>query len=431
MMNGFDWFTGLATIDAPCPHMLTEPLGLRQFYATPNRPELGTRVPRILMHESLHAFQLAGSHWLQQMVAEEWERVLTYEQTGQAQPPGQFRLQYGHPSKTVQLSVRDLVECLARFWDVHTRGPDRVLAEEPWHDPDGRIARLLADRRARGGIPYTDEEYDAAMRAGVGLDTYVRPYLWLLAAAKDSPAVHHLGQHDSSRNAKRATWAVNMLMPIVGFVALNTDDPVTAFITGIDTVLGDPKGLLLPTAAENTWALVEIDLLTVWPSLCERLAVTLKELGLPPRASLTGPIERVGWREHPVWRFLPERMNAWRQAIAVLANEEPTQDPKRPWLPLERRCLRDVLHHHAFAGHGLMGLPDFRCALGTAFSPPLLRFNDRQIAATESAVAFAPWFIGDQTLIAAVDEAVSRHRKLRNADTAARLGVAPFSFDHE
>jgi len=429
MMNGFDWFTGLATIDEPCPHMLAEPLGLRQFYTTPNRPELGNRVPRILMHESLHAFQLAGSHWLQQMVAEEWERLLNYEQTGQVQPPGPLRRQYGHPSEAVQLSVRDLVECLARFWDVHMRGPDRVLAEEPWHDPDGRIARLLADHRARGGIPYTDEEYDAAMLAGVGLDTYVRPYLWLLAAAKDSPAVHHLGQHDPSRNAKRATWAVNMLLPIVGFIALNTDDPVRAFITGIDTVLGDPRGLFLPTAADNVWSLVGIDLLTVWPPLCERLATTLREQGLPPRASLTGPVQRIGWREHPVWRFLPERMAAWRQVVSELAKEEPDQDPKRPWLPLERLCLRDVLRHHAFAGCGLMGLPDFRCTLGTAFSPPLLRFSDHQIPATESAAAFAPWSIDDQALIAAVEEAVSRHRRLRNADAAARFGVVHFSFD--
>lgn len=424
MTNGFDWFTGLATIDATCPPRLAEPQGLRRFYAAPNHPEFGSRVPRILMHESLHAFQLAGSYWLQQMVAEEWERVLDAERTGRAKPPGPLRHQYGRHVGGAPLSVRDLVECLARFWDVHLRGPDRVLAEEPWQDPDGRIARLLADRRARGGIPYTDEEYDAAMLAGAGLDTYVRPYLWLLAAAKDSPAVGHLGRHDPSRNAKRATWAVNILLPIIGFIALNTDDPVRAFITGIDYVLADPQGLSLPTTAENVWELIDLDQLTAWAPLSQRLAAHLKEQGLPPRASLTGPVERIGWREHPVYRFLPERFAAWQNGLMALISEEPPEDPQRPWLGLGRHLLRDVLRKHAFAGCGLMGLPDFRAALGVAFSPPLLRFDDRQLPATESAAPWAPWSIDDQTLIAAVEEAVHRHRLLRTNDLTARLGIA-------
>jgi hypothetical protein len=53
-----------------------------------------------------------------------------------------------------------------------------------------------------------------------------------------------------------------------------------------------------------------------------------------------------------------------------LAKEEPDHDPKRPWIPLERLCLRDVLHHHAFAGCGLMGLPDFRCTWELHFHHP-------------------------------------------------------------
>lgn len=428
--NGFDWFTGSASFAARCPPGLARPKGLLGFFVSPNDPDFGTVVPRVLMHECLHAFQLAGSRWLQRMVAEEWERVLAMERTGNAPPLGPLRRQFARPASDMPFSVRDLVECLARFWDMHVRGPDRVLEEEAFPDPHGYFAAKRLARRAQGTITYTHIEYDAAMKAGMGQDSYPRLYLWMLRAARDSPAVKELGKHDPSRNEGRASWAVNVLMPVVSFIALNTADPVRAFVFCVNTVLGNKEGLFLPTVAEDP--LIELDQLATWQLLVERLSRELTAAGLPSEASLGGPTDLEGWREHPVWRYMPQRFDALRKCLTHMLTDQmvPKPDPRRPWQAVKHKLLREVLHKHAFAACALMGLPEFRPPLGIAFAPPVLHFSDRQLAETESATTLVPWPLDGTALTAAVDDAVRRHRALRNADFAAKFNIQPDSFRH-
>lgn len=424
--NGFDWFTGLAAIAAPCPSALYENGGLAVFFAAPNRADYGQRLPRVLMHECMHCFQLAGSNWLQRLVAEEWSRVLELERTGVAPELGPLRRSYGRADQGMPFSVRDLVECLARYWDMHVRGPDRVLSEETFLDPQGSIAAMRAARQLRTDIPYTSAEYDAAMRAGAEADTYPRPYLLLQRAALDSPAVKWLGRDDPARNPNRASWAVNLLLPMVGFVALNTAEPVRAFVAGIDAVLGDEYGLHLETAAANYAGLIELDQLACWGPIVERIVRVLAAEGIPMRASLGGPVELEGWREHPVWRFMPARFDALRTGLsAMLKHQGDAEDPRRPWLPLLRELLAMVLRNHAFAALGLMGIPALRQQLGVAFAPPMLRFEDYDIMAPSVAANFAPWPVTAAELRMAVDEATLRHRALRDADVAAKFGLSP------
>ncbi len=426
-VDGFDWFTGLASVAAPCPPALLPPHGLQSFFAAPNQAGLGAKVPRVLMHECLHAFQLAGSSWLQRLVAEEWERVLALERTGRAPSHGPLRRAFGRPAPGQTSAVRDVVECLARFWDMHIRGPDRVLAEEGFPDPDGHFAALRAERCAQGVIPYTSEEYDAAMTAGAAQDSYPRLYLKLLHDALASPAVKSLGQHDPAHNAGRATWAVNVVLPIAGFMALNTSDPVRALQLCMEAVLGDERGLRLATVAGNTE--IALDQLCCWSQLVGPLSRVLAAAGLAPTASLSGPVEVEGWREHPVWRHLTQRCAALCTGLRLMLSQSPpTPDPRRPWLVPQYELMQVVLRDHAFAVFGLMGVPPFRLQLGAAFAPPVLRFSDAQLCATEAAAAAAPWPLTGPALLAAVEEARRRHRALRDADFAAKYGVAPGAF---
>ncbi len=428
-IDGFDWFTGLATVAAKCPKALLQPNGPQRFFESPNHADFGTRVPRVLMHESLHMFQLAGSSWLQRLVAEEWSRVLVLERTGMAPPPGSLRSAFGRPQPGFPFSVRDLVECLARFWDMHMRGPDRVLEEEAFPDPKGTFAALRKARQAKQVIPYTVLEYNAAMQASALYDSYPRLYLQMFQAALNSPAVKRLGRHDPGRNANRASWAVNVLLPIAGFVALNTSDPVRAFIMCMDKVLGEAEGLRLATAADNVNELIELDQLACWSQLVEPLSLVLSEANLVPRASLTGPMEEEGWREHPVWRHLPRRFEGLCKGLSAMLSQPPGQpDPQRPWLPLLQSLLRSVLEEHAFAACGLMGVPAFRLQLGAAFAPPMLCFADAQLCATNFAASIAPWPLTEKELIAAVKDAVHRHRALRNADFAAKFSIQSGTF---
>lgn len=431
--NGFTWFTGLATFAAPCPAALREPRGLRRFFVAPNDAAFGARVPRTVVHESLHAFQLAGSSWLQRMVAEEWERVLTLEHTGTAPPLGPLRTTFGRPAPGMPYSVRDLVECLARFWDLHVRGPDRIIEEEALPDPGGRLAALRAARRAAGGPPrYTMIEYEAAMRgggSGESLDSYARPYLWLEWAAFNAPAVTTLGAHDPAHNHTRASWAAQVLVPIAGFVALNTDDPVRALVVCADEILGDPEGLRVPTLAGDL-ASIELDVLACWTPFVERMARALRAAGLPPSASPRGLINRQGWCEHPVWRYHARRCDAIARGLTAMLTYDASGAPimAPPQEPPGDALLRDVLRQHAFAAYALMGLPALRTQLGVAFAPPVMRFPDASLTATEAVAGFAPWPVDAATLTAAVDDAVRRHEPLWSADSASRLGLPASAF---
>ena len=425
----FDWFTGLATISQPCPPALrANNLGV--FFSAPNRPEFGVAVPRVLMHECLHAFQLAGSRWLQRMVAEEWRRLLEFERTGRAPALGRLRSAWGRPPAGYPFSVRDLVECLARFWDVHIRGARRILAEDAAvtgtgqpiaNGPEGEVGFPLADRA---------EEYEAAIRTGQKLDSYPVPYLHLQWAAAHAPAVLALGPSDANRLRLRASWAAQLLLPMAGFVALNTDEPVQAYVIAVDSILADPDtGALLKRG--NEWDLIELDWLTHWGWIVERMSAALTRSGLPPKADPAGLRGEPGWTEHPVWRYHAERFQALAAGLVHLMSDEGAgrATEARPWRPVQHQMLCDLLRKgHSFAAYALMGIPDLRSHLGSAFAPPLLRFADADCAATSSASPRAPWPVDAVALTAAVEACVARHRALRSADVAAKFNAPSSAF---
>ncbi len=436
--DSFDWFTGLATVAAVCPPTLAQPDGMQDFYHNPNKAEFGFEVPRILMHECIHAFQLAGSRWLQEMVTEEWERLLEFERTGQAPAMGPHRSDYGRAANGMPIAVRDLVECLARFWDMHIRGPDRVLEEEKFSDEDGSIARLIDERHKRGGTAYSGHEYQAAMIAGTGADEYPRIYLSLVHDALLSPALEKLGHGDQAHQANRAFWAANVLLPVAGYPALNTDDPIRAFSVGVDGVLNAEDGLVLCTAKGNTWNLIELDMLATWSALAARLASAMIGDGLVPKLAPRGLTDREGWQLHPVWRHWSARMEAMDRGLAsLLLSPLPPPDLQYPWRDLRRRLTRAALRAEDFsttgrvitdAAMGLMGVSEYRCLLGAAFTPPLIRFSDRDLCATEAVGPFVAWPVSETILTAAVADAVRRHRALRNADVASRYGLPHTAF---
>ena len=409
--SGFDWFTGLAVLNAPCPPALQQPDGLQRFFLTPNHADFGAAVPRILMHECLHVFQLAGSAWLQRMVAEEWQRVLAFEADGKAPPLGPLRTAWGQRAGDMPYSVRDIVECLARFWDIHIRDPRTILDEND----------------TKPG-PYDYLAYEYALRAGAKLDSYPKPYLHIQIAALHSPAIAKLGAASPQHNEKRASWATQLLFPLVGFLALNTVDPVRAFIVGMDDILGDPDGLIIPTAATADGIdHIELTWLSVWPQLTPRLAAALAKAGLPLGANPMGLADQPGWSDHPVWRFGVARAQALVRYLDAIAQAPPPPDAPGWKLAIAEITAR-TLKENGFAVHAFPGLPVFRAALGFAFAPPLLRLSDATLPASRNSFAGQPWPLDDEALTATVTDTARRHRALRDADVAARYGLPATAF---
>jgi len=417
MGTEFNWFSGVAEIAAPCPPGLAADRGLQPFFEAPNAPEWGAALPRWLYHECLHFWQLASSRYLQLIVVAEWERVFAFERD-RALPRG-ARYAYGSVGAGEPFSVRDLVECLARFWDVHTRGATRILCEED-NDLDGRLA-LIDAVRYEGG--YSSEEFDGVMRSGRDREVYARPYHWMRERAAAAPAVRELpGSMESA-----TSWAVNLLLPIAGFVALNTEAPVAAFVAAFDRGLS-PDGIGIAAGRRDRRLSINLDWLDFWPVLAPGLARAVRRIGLHTWLGTAGygVLENPALSAHPVYRHLTSRMNALNDVLRNMRANRVFNPPRDDSGNIgDAFLLRElaITRQDYWPVFSLPGQPNFRLLLGSLFAPPLVRFDDAEIPATASTLSEWPWPVDGPTLANAVHQSEARLCALRNAEAAARFGV--------
>ncbi|KIH77314.1 hypothetical protein SAMN05660860_02081 [Geoalkalibacter ferrihydriticus] len=429
MKTEFNWFTGVACIAAPCPVALLGDSGLQPFFQRPNDPAWGIALPRQLYHESLHYWQLASSRHLQMIVVAEWERLLRFEKDGAVLPRSELRKSFGRAAADEPFSVRDLIECLARFWDVHTRSPTRLIREEG-SDLGGRLREIDAIR-PQGS--YASLEFDTVMLTGPDCKVYAKPYRWMLERARAAPAVHALpGPVEES-----ASWSVNLLLPVASFLALNTDAPVAAFVAGFERGLSEDV-LGEASARRNPLKAINLDWLDFWSVLANGLSKTLKRIDLPtwlaPWVGF-GVLENKAFLDHPVYRHLCARMMSLDEALDSLRKNQRMRflfnSPPDAAQDIDgAMALREALvtQPDRWPVFSLPGQPTFRSLLGGMFAPPLVRFDDRDLVATVSAFPDWPWSIDAAALSAAVDETKARFAALEAAETAVRLGLPPNAF---
>lgn len=430
MKTGFNWFTGVAYIAAPCPVELLGDSGLQLFFERPNDPAWGISLPRRLYHESLHFWQLASSRYLQMIVVGEWERLRRFELDGVVPPRSEQRRTLGRTIANEPFSVRDLIECLARFWDVHTRSPTRLIREEG-NDLEGRLREIDSIRPQDA---YSSLEFDTVMMTGPDCEVYAKPYHWMLERARASPAVHAL----PGPVEEAASWSVNLLLPVTSFLALNTDAPVAAFVAGFERGLSQD---VLGVAATRRDPLkrINLDWLDFWSVLAKGLSRTLKRIDLPTWLGHwvgLGVLENKAFLDHPVYRHLRARMMSLDDALDSLRKRQlmryafnpPPNDPQ----DIDEAMLKRevfVTEPDRWPVFSLPGQPTFRSLLGGMFAPPLVRFDDTDLDATVSAFPDWPWPIDATALATAVDEAESRFAALNAAETAVRLGLPSNAFE--
>jgi len=429
MRTEFNWYTGAAHIAVPCPDALHGDSGLQPFFQKPNDPAWGVELPRQLYHESLHFWQLVSSRHLQLIVAAEWERLQKFERDGTVPPRSELRKSFGRTAADEPFSIRELVECLARFWDVHTRSPARLIREEG-SDLNGRLQEI-DEIRPRGA--YASLEFDTVMLTGPDCEIYAMPYRWMLERARAAPAVHALpGNVEES-----ASWSVNLLLPVAGFLALNTDAPVAAFVAAFERGLKEDV-LGEAAARRNPHKIINLDWLDFWGVLAMGLSKSLDRIGLSTWLAAWvgfGVLGSEAFLDHPVYRHLRARMKSLDEALdrvrnnvlmRYLFNAPPDTD-----LDIDRAmALREahVTGPDRWPVFSLPGQPNFRGLLGGMFAPPLVRFDDRDLAATASAFDDWPWPLDATALGAAVDEAEARFAALEAAETAIRLGLPANAF---
>jgi hypothetical protein len=418
--NQFVWCIGAADIAGPCPPELAAGRDLKAFFSAPNHPRWGATLPRHLYHECLHFWQLTSSRYLQLLVVEEWERLRTFEGEGKLVPSTAWEVGFGSAAPGEPFSVRDLVECLARFWDVHTRGPTRLLREEA--DALGvDLARIDAIRPGGG---YSSVEFDAVMERGADCQAYAAPYQWMLARAKAAPAVRALpGPLDQA-----ASWAVGLLLPIAGFLALNTEAPVPAFRIAFERGLA-PDAIGIAAQRRDPRHAIQLDWLDFFDALSVGLFKTLNRQRHDVWISKWvgfGVLENPAFVDHPVYRHLRARMAALDDALHHQRRRyvfnPPQDDPDDIDQGLLLRELR-VTASDRWPVFAFPGEPNFRALLGGMLAPPVVRFDNTTIPATTSAFADWPWPVDGNALVAGVAEAERRLDALYRVEAAARFGL--------
>ena len=418
MSTSFNWFTGVANINLPCPRELRGGPGLLAFYAAPNNDAWGPDLPRWLYHESLHFWQLVSSSHLQQLVASEWDRVLAFEANGVPPPASPIRTSYARRGAGEPFSVRELVECLARFWDVMTRGSHRLIREEG-DTLQGRLAEIERERQQRGNDEQSQWEFDAFMSGGRDQGSYGAPYVWMRERARSSSLIAGVGD-------VAAIWAVMLFLPIAGRLALNTASPVASFIAAFDAAL-KPVALQKTMDRRNQQLSIHREWLGQWNAVETTMCDALGLDGVPIGETKLGVLSK-----HPVYRHLGNRAESMGMSIGSFANEYragrmgPLTPVQAANLPHEVYLALDC----PWAVLALPGQPAYRWLIGGVLAPPLTRFLDVDLPATGQVFPTLPWPIPESELVAAVHDCETRHGALQRAEAALKFGLPQGAFAH-
>ncbi len=174
------------------------------------------RVPslRVYIHETIHFWQTLNQGYLTNLAQEEWLALLEFEKTGRNAKYGNLQSAYTTKELSVNYSTADLVEGLARFWDIMILGPDRL---EEWNT-GGYSHRT----------PFTTERQDDPQKPVKPMTNQLFDRLMQLEDAYAAPFRLMLEQ-----------WGTNnsiMLFPLVGHFSMQTPKPAQTFAAATEAL---------------------------------------------------------------------------------------------------------------------------------------------------------------------------------------------------
>ncbi|HET9001517.1 MAG TPA: hypothetical protein VFP86_17895 [bacterium] len=391
MSAQFDYLTGAVTVADEAPPAWNRPGVLEEFYGHPNDDQWGPRLSRILYHESVHFWQLLSSFYMAEIVATEWARVCHFEKTGEILPVSEHKIAHTQRRGDQPFSPFELVECWARYWDVHTRSPERVIREEGLESTVAEVPRPFG---------YASPEYDLVMTKGDDCENYAAPYRWMLERMRGN------------------SRAVAYLFPVIAHRAFRTRDPVTVFLAAFDAASLSP---VVNHALQNTGSNIN----TAWISF---VGYTEDNVLIPVFEAKqfveAGPgflvIDRGSFDGHPVFTRYPEKgkeiVRRARQLLPTLRTPPADRyEAEFNWILVQgERDLSSVFK--------LPGQPTARGLLGLFCPPPHIRFSNLEVFASKLKLEDAGLLDRE---CADVEQRVARFRA---AETAVRLGLPADAF---
>ena len=409
--NAFVWLSGTVAIPAQAP-VTWKSKGLIEFYQNPNHPEWGGSLCRVLYHESIHFWQLLSSAYLANALQDEWLRLLEFEETGELRPASEMVSQMSDPRPGDPFSAHELVECWARYWDVHTRSPARTIEEDQIRVPEQVLLRTR-----QGNIEgYTSDAFDVFMQEGKDAELYAAPYRWILGQCNGHSAF------------------ANIAFPILVFQAFGSPDPVALLRKSLERAL---RSNTIWRGVEGRSRNINLDWLNNWTAFIgEAVQPARRDLNMPDFTAGWDVISRGRLGTHPVYRpYLGRIRGLFR--LASLGHAEP---PKERSLEaayayaVADLAIRDPIVIFAFPGQ-----PEYRLALGEHVPPPRVRFESFTLHAERtpgaSAVAKVAALLGqpakeeDVTFKPVFDEFDPRIRQFRHAEYAVSVGLPARTFN--
>lgn len=338
---GFDWLDGTVTVPAPMPPEWGT--SIFEFYRVPNDERWAGSLCRVLYHETIHFWQFLSSAYLANLVQAEWLRLRAFEDSGRWPPVDEAVAALGRTAVGRPFSAMELLECWARYWDVHTRHPGRILREEgidALHSPGP-------------GGGYSSAQFDRFMQHGRDAAVYARPYRWAL-----------------ERAGGRSKF-VNLVLPTIMFCAFGSPDPVAVFVAALDRAL---KSSEVDHAVRNRSDSINLDWLDSYHTVIrEAVTPSIQVLGMPDFTAGWDVLARGRLGEHPIYRIYLRRVQKALDHVRLFSAVPSRVDSIENAIhtATTAAAVRDPLVLFMFPGQ-----PGYRSYLGWTVPPPRVRFAD-------------------------------------------------------
>jgi len=410
--NAFVWLSGTVTVPAPAPRAWRDD-GLKAFYQDPNNPVWGGSLCRVLYHESIHFWQLLSSAYLANAVQDEWLRLQQFERTGELRPPGELVAQMAVRQPDEPFSAHELMECWARYWDVHTRNPAQIIEE------DGIVADNDTLRTRHEGIDgYTSEAFDLFMQAGKDAALYAAPYRWMLAECNGNSAL------------------ANTAFPILVFHAFGSPNPVRLLRRSLARAL-DSK--LVWSGMATRSGNINLDWLNNWSVFAgEAIAPARQDLRMPDFTAGWDVISRGPLGTHPIYGPYGGRVRALL-TMARLGVADAVQDDSMA--AAYAFAVADLPVHDPRVIFAFPGQPVYRLTLGEHLPPPRVRFDGFTVHAQRNPVSGVLAKLAAQSGETPPDDDVSfetcfssfdaRLARFRDAEYAVSVGLPATTFERQ
>jgi hypothetical protein len=244
---------------------------------------------RILIHEITHFWQAISLGFVTNLCLEDWRAILDFEKDQQTVKLDKLKKALHSQDDKLGISPNDLLECLARYWDVHILGPVLVTgwAKDTRDYQDVSDTRRVVEISATRS-PYGAENFHAAMIAD---PSYALPY---------KLAVEQHGFNTAT-----------VLFPLAAYYALQTPHPIPVYkelLPILAKSIDLPPNVVVPDAWRSVFpkvhGIIDNVLLQYGTALTPGWDVLFGSLARTPKQQL-----------NPLFRHIATRLDYWLQLM--------------------------------------------------------------------------------------------------------------------